>query len=255
MTEIKKSNERLERKQITDALTSVEADIAALQASVAGISSMTVEIFESSGTFTVPGGVDYVWITGCGGGGGGGLDTTAGDGGGGGGGAESANEYPIYLGASPPATVSITIGAGGAGRSGSTGIGTDGAASTFGTYLTLDGGQAGTTQSGGGGGGAGGGALVSGDTAGNPGTGVGIIGGGSGGGGAETGSTGYAGGSGYASSWDIVGSTKGGNGGGSYGRGGYYGVHDPGYGGGGGGSDVSPAQTGGGGIIIVRYLS
>ncbi len=129
-------------------------------------------VFTANGAFTVPDFVTTIWVSGCAGGGGGGSSgggtSTAGGGGGAGGGAgEPALKTPISV--TPGHTLSITIGAAGAGgaappsdtagNNGTSGGNTvleDSTAAT--TLLTLTGGSGGN---GGGGAGAQGGASPS----------------------------------------------------------------------------------------------
>ena len=222
MTEITKGNERTERKQIGDALTSIEADITQLQSDVAGVSSVAVESFESSGTFTVPDGVDTVWLTGCASGGGGGRDTSSLDGAGGGGGGEVCVDMFVFLGAPPPATVTVTIGAGGTGAT-THANGSNGNTTSFGSFVVLDGGSNGLQAGGGGdGGGAvgGSGGTVDTDDAGDGAGAAARVGGGGGGGGAQSGAIGYSGGVSYDETTLVSGSNDGGTGGGSLGVGG-----------------------------------
>lgn len=115
------------------------------------------QIFTASGTWTKPAGYSpdaLVLIEAWGGGGGGGRDSGAPFGGGGGGGGYTQRWMRL---ADLPATVAVTIGAGGAGRTGSNGDGSTGGNSTFGAFLTAYGGGGGqsaqTTNLGGGGGG------------------------------------------------------------------------------------------------------
>lgn len=86
---------------------------------------MNFQLFTTSGTFVVPPFVEKVYITGCGGGGAGG-------------GAGGAIKTPIAV--MPGSQYTITIGNGGVG---STGNGTAGGASSFGSLLTLGGGGGG----------------------------------------------------------------------------------------------------------------
>jgi hypothetical protein len=100
----------------------------------------TKETFTSSGTFTVPTGIDAVWVTllGGGGGGNGGASTL-----GGGGGASGGAIYQQLVDVSGQGgSVSVTIGAGGAGGAGLT-AGTDGGDTTFGSLLLAEGGPGG----------------------------------------------------------------------------------------------------------------
>jgi hypothetical protein len=125
---------------------------------------LITETFTSSGTFNVPTGVEYVTVVAIGGGGGGGggqmvwatssLFGGAGSGGGGGSRIVIARDIPLGTATS----VSVGIGAGGAGGAGGTvnkttggtahrtaagTNGSDGAATTFGSYLSVPGGGGG----------------------------------------------------------------------------------------------------------------
>lgn len=116
--------------------------------------------FTSSGAFTVPGGVDVVFITMCGGGGAGGGGTYAG--GGGAGAYTLKRPYPVTSGAS----ITVTIGAGGTGVLNDTG--NSGGSTSFGS-LTVSGGTGGARSGSnirisGGVGGAQGGSAGPGDT-------------------------------------------------------------------------------------------
>lgn len=93
------------------------------------------QTFTSSGSFTVPDGVSFIWIEGCGGGGGGGGGTTGDSttgsyaiGGGGGGGAVVST---VSLAVSPGGVFAVTIGAGGTGGAADT-KGNDGSDTVFG---------------------------------------------------------------------------------------------------------------------------
>lgn len=117
--------------------------------------------FTSSGTFTVPDGVTEVMVGICGGGGGG-LSGDADWKAGGGGSAMTYHKISVNSGDA----ISITIGAGG-------GPGVDGGSSSFGNYVTVDGGLAGGNDGndmnagqGRNGGGTGGGGGVNGGTGG-----------------------------------------------------------------------------------------
>ena len=111
------------------------------------------QIFETSGTFTVPAGVYKIWVTACAGGGGGGGASqgyrTRGAGSAGGGG-EIVFRKPINV--KPAENISITIGTGGTGGAGSSstgngGNGSSGKPTIIGEYLTLVGGGGGTGTS------------------------------------------------------------------------------------------------------------
>lgn len=84
------------------------------------------EHFTSNGSWTAPGGVNYVYIRACGGGGGGGN-------GGGSGGAGAAVEWRVVQ-VNEGQTYTVTIGSGGAAQ-------TDGTDTTFGSAATFKGGQ------------------------------------------------------------------------------------------------------------------
>jgi hypothetical protein len=113
------------------------------------------KLFTSSGTFTVPEGVELIYVTGSGGGGGGAgggcgytIHSAGGGGGGGGGAAGFCKRLPLVV--IPGASHSVTIGAagtGGAGGTTGTGNGTAGNAggtTSFGSLVSLDGGSGGT---------------------------------------------------------------------------------------------------------------
>lgn len=213
------------------------------------------QAFAASGSFSVPAGVELVFVSGVGGGGGGGA-ALSGLGGGGGEGGGGVWRYPVTV--TPGDTVAVTIGAGGAGGTAG-GVGGSGGNTSFGS-LSLPGGQGGGSStdhinryttprvhkvSGGGmvAGGAGGSAGYS-SVMPMMGVGVGIYAGG-----AAT-NVNYAGGGGGAS---------------MLGPGGAGGVGDAngsapatGYGGGGGGSGQSSGRSGGAGkpgYLFVEYLA
>ncbi len=221
-----------------------------------GSGSLRGQEFTSSGTFNVPSTVSSVWVTMIGGGGGGSALAGAANGGGGGGSGEYRESVPVFCTAS--GTITVTIGAAGAGTTGA-GNGTAGGTTSVNngtlTYSAAGGGGGnGTTRAGGVGGGINGGASGGGSG------GAGILGtvesadgfgGASGGGGGNT--TATAGGAGGAnvgfptpvSGGAVVSTQAGGGAGGSspFGLGG--------AGGDGGSSGSSPISTaygaGGGG--------
>ena len=196
------------------------------------------EVFTSSGTWTKPSGYadDHpVLVRAWGAGGGGSRKSSSLDASGGGGGGYI--EYTFRM-ADLPSSVTVTIGAAGAGRTGSSGDGGVGGNSTFGALLTAYGGGGGGTAIGGGGAGshaAGGtGSTTAASIGGGPG-GSGAIGGvpGTIWGGAGGGAGGYVGGNAI---W-------GGAGGGGAGASAVSGGVSVFGGNGGAGGDASPAPT------------
>lgn len=197
-----------------------------------GFSSM--QVFTSSGNFTVPNGVTAVRVTALGGGGAGGYHSTMPSGGGGAG----ATAVSIVTGLTPGQVIPVTVGAGGVVPS-SYGNGGNGGTSSFGSYMT-----------------AGGGAGGNGGTA------------------ANFSNAGGAGGTAYGGQMNAAGSVgtdsivvacRGGDGGGpGNGRGAsgpLSGIPAASHGGGGGGGGCSsgsspagsPGGAGGGGLVIVEY--
>lgn len=213
-----------------DALDNRDVDLLALRFQAAmGMSRM--QVFTSSGTFTVPDGVTRVRVTVIGGGGAGGYNSTYASGGGGSGG----RAIKTITGLVPGATVAVTVGAGGV-SPGTAGSGGNGGVSSFGAYCSASGGT-------GGGGGTG---------AANAGGGPGV---GSGGDLNDYGAYGTDGlqfGPGAPSTG--CGGAGGGPGGGRGTSGFVTGVSANGYGGGGGGGG-SGASGGAGksGLVIVEY--
>ena len=190
----------------------------------------TIQAFTSSGTFTVPAGVTKVKVTVVGGGAGGRTATNSTPQCVGGYGAASIK---VITGLTPPGTVTVTVGSGGAAN-------TNGVTSSFGAYCSATGGSspafggpgnggAGGTATGGDinftGGAGGGGSGVNGTVAGNGGTGGSSIFGGAGLGAFSTNSASTAG------------------------------AGAPGTGAGGGGGCGGPGTggAGGSGIVIVEY--
>ena len=98
------------------------------------------QVFTSSTTVTVPAGATKAIISGCGGGGGGAYSRSRRGGSGGNGG--TVRSYPINVSAG--SSIKITIGSGGAG--GTSGVGSNGGSTNFGSLLTLGGGQGGRTE-------------------------------------------------------------------------------------------------------------
>ncbi len=218
---------------------------AAIEAQVAA----DLTVFTASGTWTKPTGypddtkvVVELW----GAGGGGARSGTGRISGGGGGGGYTVSQFAL---ADLPSSVSVTIGAGGTGRTGSSGAGTDGGNSTFGSLLTAYGGAGGLDVSSGNGGGGGGGELTKGTGANG-----GSIGGGSS---ASPAKMPFGGGGGGNANGSGGAAIYGGGGGGGGGNGNPGGVSLFGGGGGVGGdgspnasAGLAPAGGGGGGINV-----
>lgn len=139
--------------EITDLGTGAAA--LTVGATSSGGGSLRGQEFTSSGTFNVPSTVSSVWVTMVGGGGGGAALDGAANGGGGGGSGEYRESVPVFC--TPSGTLTVTIGAAGAGTTGP-GSGTAGGTTSVSngtlTYSAAGGGGAnGTTRVGGVGGG------------------------------------------------------------------------------------------------------
>jgi hypothetical protein len=124
-------------------LTSGGASAAPSWAALPAGGFSNLQVFTSTGTFTVPADITKVKVTVVGGGGGGGgyagSYATNGIGGSGGGAA-----IKIVSGLTPSGTVSVTVGTGGAaGGTGSTSRGGTGGTSSFGAYCSATGGGGG----------------------------------------------------------------------------------------------------------------
>jgi hypothetical protein len=104
------------------------------------------QVFTASGTFVVPSRVHTVYVTMCGGGGGGGR----GSGYYGGGGAQCWIKQPVNV--TPGDSITVTVGAGGTGKTSSNGNGTAGGVSSFGSLLSASGGASASGAAGGDGG-------------------------------------------------------------------------------------------------------
>jgi hypothetical protein len=101
-----------------------------------GFSNM--QVFTASGTFTVPNGVTSARVTVIGGGGAGGYHSTMPGGGGGAGG----RAYGVVTNLTPGQSIAVTVGAGGAAPA-SPAQGPAGGTSSFGTYMSANGGVGG----------------------------------------------------------------------------------------------------------------
>jgi hypothetical protein len=162
--------------------------------------------YEANTVFIVPADITYLWVSLCGGGGGGCCNTSssahqiAG-----GGGARAVIKQKFNV--TPGESISITIGAGGAGLTrGGTGTASTGGTSAFGSYLSCNGGTGGvngTSSTGGAAGGTGGrnGSSVSSPTASDSAVGGGCLLG-AGGNGAGNGNYGAGGGADYTAGYD-----------------------------------------------------
>jgi hypothetical protein len=106
-------------------------------------SEPNLQLFTSSGTFTVPTGVTKVKVTVIGGGGGGGgCQAAGGEAGGGGGGGGGA--VRLVTGLTPGGTVAVTVGAGGTAANDT--AGGSGGTSSFGAFCSATGGSGGARR-------------------------------------------------------------------------------------------------------------
>lgn len=188
------------------------------------------QVFTSSGTFPVPGGVTKVSVTLIGGGGGGG-GTSSNSAGGGGGGSMYIN-YPYTV--VPSSNYTVTIGAGGIAGDASNGTGGTGGTTSF-DALSAVGGNGGVGGAGGAGGTGGGGLNANANTAG------GSLAGGTGG----TGSTNSGGGGGTLIGSGAAGKTVDGVGNSA--------SANTGAGGGGARGGGAAGGVGGSGLCVVIY--
>ncbi|WP_211842340.1 glycine-rich domain-containing protein [Neoroseomonas alkaliterrae] len=125
-------------------LTMVSDGASAWRVTAANDPRGEMQVFTSSGTFTVPAGVSRVRVT-CTGGGGAGAGTTPNGGGGGG----AAGQTAIgWYDVTPGSAITVTVGAGGAAGAGDGGAG---GTSSFGAYCSAPGGAGGTSATGAGG--------------------------------------------------------------------------------------------------------
>lgn len=109
---------------------------------VAGLVATNYQEFTSSGTWTKPANVNFVYVEAIGGGGSGRRDSSGTNAGGGGGGLFVSG---VFRASDLGSTVTVTVGAGGVSRTGSDQNGANGGDSTFGSHLTAYGGGAGDT--------------------------------------------------------------------------------------------------------------
>ena len=118
----------------------------------AALPGATINEFTSSGTWTKPSGANFVLVEAWGAGGGGGSghrNASAASAYGGSGGSGGAYFYQFFKASDLPSTVSVTVGAGGAGGAAVTvdstlgNLGTNGGNTSFGSYLTVYGGNGG----------------------------------------------------------------------------------------------------------------
>ena len=114
-----------------------------------GFSSINVQTFTTTGTYTPTAGMSYCIVETLGAGGGGGGSVGVGGGGAWTGAGAGAGGYckKVVTAAAVGASKAVTIGAGGAGGSGNA-TGTTGGATTFGAILTANGGVGGTSGGG-----------------------------------------------------------------------------------------------------------
>jgi len=128
-------------------LASPGGDLTVHVANVVGAARVAqIDIFTVSGTWTKPAGAKLIYVEVLSGGGGGYANSNTGGGGGGGG-----RVCRLIPADDVPSMVPVTVGAGGAG--GTTGIGSDGGNSSFGSLVVSVGGERGGNNAGGHGGG------------------------------------------------------------------------------------------------------
>jgi hypothetical protein len=109
---------------------------------VAGLVATDYQEFISSGTWTKPSNVNFVYVEAIGGGGSGRRDASGTIAGGGGGGLFVSG---LFRASDIGTTVTVTVGTGGASRTGSNQDGAIGGNSTFGSHITAYGGGAGNS--------------------------------------------------------------------------------------------------------------
>jgi hypothetical protein len=229
----------------------------------AGGDGLDRQVFTASGTWNKPANGDVAFVQVWGGGGSGGRRGGSGGGAGGGGGSYIEAWLPL---SSLPSSVAVTVGAGGAGRTGNFEAGAAGGSSSFGAYLTANGGSGGQHDGTSGAGGAGGSTDsaggFAGGTAGAPNGGTSVYGGGGGGRGSNPAGTGGSsiyggggGGGGHSSSGAAGGASGAGGAGGAGGNGAVSGTAGATPGGGGGGTSTGATSgAGGGGMVIVTVF-
>lgn len=116
-----------------------------VDASAGGFSSIVIQTFTSSGTYTPTTGMAYCIseVVGAGGGGGGALGATASNGSGGAGGGGGGYSRMAHSAASIGVSQVVTVGTGGAGGGGSGADGSVGGSSSFGSFHSANGGNGG----------------------------------------------------------------------------------------------------------------
>lgn len=126
----------------THVLTADSTDPEGVKWAVAPGNARNLQTFTASGTWTKPDAAQFVFVEQWGGGGGGGANTASSQIGGG-----SGGEYVCkwFLASDLAGTVTVTIGAGGAGGAAGTNPGSAGGTTTFGALLSSIGGNPGTS--------------------------------------------------------------------------------------------------------------
>lgn len=114
-----------------------------------GFSSIVIQTFTTSGTYTPTSGMAYCIseVVGGGGGGGGAVGATASDGAAGAGGGGGGYSRKVHSAASIGVSQTVTVGAGGSGGSNTGGTATAGGLSSFGSFHSANGGNGGQGMS------------------------------------------------------------------------------------------------------------